>query len=347
MSSTKVAAQVSDLASNQWGLLTTTQAEAEGVSRLQLARLADAGVIERVDRGIYGVPAAMDERTELRAAWLSLEPKVAAEARLADPVSSGVVSHASAAALFEIGDLLSEVPEITVSTRKQSRRGIRLHRGALSPEEVTIAHGLPVTTPARTVADLLRDGHDASHVAEVAGEALRRDLVTRQDLAIALEPVAKRHDQPAGAAMLEYLLDMVGLSEKALVAKLASSELGQSLVSAGQLSAVRSIVEARMSPDGKKGFFNTPDLTAMPKRALDVALKDLSEFANEALANLDTSEILAAANLPAFLDDASIRSLLGDVVLTELIEMIKRTATESINAPSGAIEPDDNRSETE
>ena len=80
MSSTKVAAQVSDLASNQWGLLTTTQAEAEGVSRLQLARLADAGVIERVDRGIYGIPAAMDERTELRAAWLSLEPKVAAEA---------------------------------------------------------------------------------------------------------------------------------------------------------------------------------------------------------------------------------------------------------------------------
>ena len=73
MSSTKVAAQVSDLASNQWGLLTTTQAEAEGVSRLQLARLADAGVIERVDRGIYGIPAAMDERTE----WgLSFSPSI-------------------------------------------------------------------------------------------------------------------------------------------------------------------------------------------------------------------------------------------------------------------------------
>lgn len=278
MSSTKVAAQVSDLASNQWGLLTTTQAEAEGVSRLQLARLADAGVIERVDRGIYGIPAAMDERTELRAAWLSLEPKVAAEARLADPVSSGVVSHASAAALFEIGDLLSEVPEITVSTRKQSRRGIRLHRGALSPEEVTIAHGLPVTTPARTVADLLRDGHDASHVAEVAGEALRRDLVTRQDLAIALEPVAKRHDQPTGAAMLEYLLDMVGLSEKVLVSKLA--------------------------------------------------------------------EILAAANAPSLLDDASARSLLGDETLAEVVEMTRRIATDSLHAPSGTIEPDEDRSET-
>lgn len=346
MSSTKVAAQISDLASNQWGLLTTTQAEAEGVSRLQLARLADAGVIERVDRGIYGIPAAMDERTELRAAWLSLDPKVPAEARLADPVSSGVISHTSAAALYEIGDLLSDVPEITVGTRKQSRRGIRLHRGALSPEEVTTVQGLPVTTPARTVADLIRDGHDVSHVAEVAGESLRRELVTRQDLAIALEPVAKRYDQPTGTALLEHLLDLVGLSETALATKLASSGLGQSLVSAGQLSAVRSILEARTSPSLMKNFLDSLDLTQIPVAALDAASKDLSRAASEALANLDTAAILAAANVPSLLDADSVRSLLGDVVPAELIEMIRRPAAEPLHTSASATKPKTYRNET-
>ena len=69
--------------------------------------------------------------------------------------------------------------------------------------------------------------------------------------------------------MLEYLLDMVGLSEKALVSKLA--------------------------------------------------------------------EILAAANAPSLLDDASARSLLGDETLAEVVEMTRRIATDSLHAPSGTI----------
>ncbi|MCA9242200.1 MAG: type IV toxin-antitoxin system AbiEi family antitoxin domain-containing protein, partial [Planctomycetales bacterium] len=131
MGATNVTARASELAARQWGLLTTARAEAEGISRLQLSRLADAGVIERVDRGIYAIPATIDEHTPLRAAWLSLDPSVLAENRLADPVASGVISHASAAALHQVGDLLDDEPEITVPERKQSRRGIRLHRGAL------------------------------------------------------------------------------------------------------------------------------------------------------------------------------------------------------------------------
>ena len=154
----ETAGRVSELAARQWGLLTTAQAEGEGITRLQLARLADAGVIKRIDRGIYAAPAAIDEHTTLRAAWLSLEPAKLAEQRLGAAVESGVISHASAAALHGIGDLADDEPEITAPGRKQSRRGIRLHRGALRADEVTIIEGLPVTTPARTVADLLETG---------------------------------------------------------------------------------------------------------------------------------------------------------------------------------------------
>lgn len=241
-------AQVAALAARQWGMLTTAQAEAEGLTRLQLARLTDAGVLERVDRGVYAMASSQDEHAELRAAWMSLAPKLTAEERLQDPLLTGVVSHTSAAALHGVGDLLDDEPEFTVSTRKQSRRGIRLHRTALEPGDVTIAEGLPVTTPARTVADLLRDGHDVSHVADVAGDVLRRDLATRHDIAMALEPLARRNDQADGAALLEHLLEMVGLSNTALASAFACSTLGKALVASGQLDALHRVIDTLPTP---------------------------------------------------------------------------------------------------
>ena len=196
----EVVSQVSQLAARQWGLLTTAQAASEGISRLHLGRLAAAGVIERLDRGIYGIPAAVDERTPMRVAWLSLDAGRVAEERLVDPVAPGM------------GDLLGDEPELSVPGRKQSRRGIRLHRAALAADDVTLVSGLPVTTPARTVADLLRDGHEPSHVADIVGEAARRDLATPHELEVALEPLARRNGQTSGAALLGDLLDGAGLN---------------------------------------------------------------------------------------------------------------------------------------
>ncbi|RLZ04092.1 hypothetical protein CWC38_02445 [Kocuria tytonicola] len=207
-----VVSRVSELAARQWGLLTTSQAREEGITRLHLARLAEAGVIERLDRGVYGVPAAVDERTPLRVAWLTLDPARFAEERLVDPIASGVFSHTSAGTLHGLGDLLDDEPELTVPGRKQSRRGLRLHRAVLSADDVTIVGGLPVTTPARTAADLLRDGHDPSHVAEIIEEMRRKDLASRDELVAALDPLARRNGQPDGAALLETLLARTGSS---------------------------------------------------------------------------------------------------------------------------------------
>lgn len=310
MGVTKVAARVSELAAHQWGLLTTAQAETNGVTRLQLARLADAGVIERVDRGIYATPSAVDEHTPLRAAWLSLEPKVLAEERLGDPVASGVISHTSAAALHEVGDLLDDEPEITLPIRKQSRRGIRLHRGTLSTDDVTIVEGLPVTTPARTVADLLQDRQDPSHVAEIAGYVLRRGLASRQDMAITLEPLARRNGRPTGAALLEYLLDLVGLSGAALAASLATSDLGKVLVTAGQLGAIRSIIES--------------------VARLDLPKDDMHpRFPDGVLPKLDVSAIIDAAKFPVPLDTEEFRNALGASVPAWLPEIIRSIPADS------------------
>lgn len=320
MGVTDVAARVSELAARQWGLLTTSQAEAEGITRLQLARLADAGVIERFGRGIYAIPAAVDEHTPLRAAWLSLSPSELAEERLADPPSSGVLSHTSAASLHRLGDLLDDEPEITVPGRKQSRRGTRLHRATLRTDEVTLVEGLPVTTPARTVADLLRDGHDPSHVAEIAGDALRRDLTSRHELAAVLEPLARRNGQPHGTALLEHLLDLVGLSGRALATNLAASDLGKALVEAGQLSAIKSIIEVVSGLDIPKNTFGSLDSAAMAAFTKDVVLP---KFPDGALPKLDMSAIIAAANFSIPIDTGAFQKALSASVRTWLPEVIK------------------------
>jgi len=150
-----------------------------------------------------------------------------------------VVSHASAAGLHNLGDLLDDEHEVTLPQRKQTRReGIRVHRGDLTRQDVTIVEGLPVTTEERTIADLLRAGHDPEHIAQIIGQGVRRGVIDLTELAVHLDPLARRNNQPNGEALVEYLLDLVGLSRAALSRELAQSPAGQDLVAAGRLSAI-------------------------------------------------------------------------------------------------------------
>jgi hypothetical protein len=246
----EVVARVSRLASGQWGLLTAAQAEREAVTRSQLNRLAEAGVLERIERGVYATTSSTDGNRALRAAWLALDPARTAEERLTDVVGAGVVSHTSAAGLHKLGDLLDDVPEVTYSHRKQTRRGIRLHRGDLTEADVTLVDGLPTTTVERTIADLLRDGHDLEHVAQIVGQGVRRGVVDLQDLATQLEPMARRYGQPDGKSLVAQLLDVVGLSPLALARDLALTSAGQELLAAGRASALAEVF-ASMSERNK------------------------------------------------------------------------------------------------
>jgi hypothetical protein len=102
--------------------------------------------------------------------------------------------------------------------------------------------GLPVTTVERTIADLVRAGHDPEHVAQIIGAGMRRGVVDVTDLAAHLDPLARRHNQPDGSGLVEYLLDIVGLSQAALTRELAQSPAGQGLLAAGRLSAIAEMV---------------------------------------------------------------------------------------------------------
>ena len=80
------------------------------------------------------------------------------------PWAGPVASHASAAALHGIGDLLADRAEFTMpSALPRVPAGVTLHVAPLPSEDVTIVAGVPVTTVQRTIADLCTDGHDHDH----------------------------------------------------------------------------------------------------------------------------------------------------------------------------------------
>ena len=47
---------VAGIAAGQWGMFTTAQAAAVGVSRLEVARLVEAGLVRRVRQGVHVMP---------------------------------------------------------------------------------------------------------------------------------------------------------------------------------------------------------------------------------------------------------------------------------------------------
>lgn len=170
-----------DLAASQRGLLTSAQAHAAGVGRMELSRLAASGHLERIARGVYRASGAPSMREEaVWAAWLSMDPGVMSYDR--DPLACAV-SHNTAAWLMGLGELEPEPVTLTCPARRQvAARGIRTVWAELQPAEVAIVGGLPCTTAARAVADLISSGEDISLVAAVLRDALDAGLV--QDEAV-------------------------------------------------------------------------------------------------------------------------------------------------------------------
>lgn len=217
--------ELSDVASGQWGLFTSAQAKAVGVTVQQLARLATDQVIQRLRHGVYrlaGVPE--DPRTALRATWLALDPTRTAAQRSDDP--AGVVSHRSAAWLHGLGDLDADRLEFSVAERRQSRRrDTRFHVRKLDSEEWELVNGLPVTTVVSTVRDLARAGIDGGHLAGVVRDALLDAHVDFDALVAELRPYAHRYGAPLGdgEALVADLLEQAGVPTSTLKAAAAGA----------------------------------------------------------------------------------------------------------------------------
>lgn len=183
----------SDLAAQQWGLLTAAQARDAGVAAFMLSRLVDHRILMRVRHGVYAASSTpMSSVMEVRAQWLAIDPKVMAADRVKQGEYLVVVSHETAAELHGIGDLPSKAITFTTTYRRQTKHpGVRFHTAPLSYEEVIVLEGLPVTTVARTVLDLTRSGHEPGHLGDLMRDGLSHHLVTKDELASTLAEVAE------------------------------------------------------------------------------------------------------------------------------------------------------------
>lgn len=238
--------RLSQIAEDQWGLVTRRQAELTGVSQATLQRLATNGILERVAHGVYRVTGApTPDYPALRAAWLQLAPEVPAWERTPD---QGVVSHRSAAALYDLGHLPADRHNFTLPGRRQSRRpDVRLHQRALRQGEWIMVHGMPVTRPSRIAADLLDDKEDPEAVAHVVADAIRPVYDSPGTFVDALAPYAARFGltRGDGLALLRWLLDIVGDPDTSQWMEEARAHVVRSSADKDQELPLDHVVEAR------------------------------------------------------------------------------------------------------
>lgn len=202
-------ARLRDIAEEQWGLVTLQQAAEAAVGWRSLARLLEAGHLERVAHGVYRVRGAPEaDHLALRAAWLRLDPARRAWRRLSDP-DVAIVSHASAASLYGVGDLRADVHEFTLPVRRQTRRpDVRVHRGSVPRQQRAIHGGLPVVHGGWMIGQLLADHVEPDTVGQIVREVLDGAIDSPDAVAAAIAPYAHRHGHPSGdgSALLADLL---------------------------------------------------------------------------------------------------------------------------------------------
>ena len=137
----KPATVAADIARRQHGVVTRRQLVDEGVAAKTVTRMAEAGQLIRLHRGVYAVGhRAIGEKGRAMAAVLASGP-------------GAVLAGLWAAALWGLCRWPRGDVEV-IARSGRARKGIKVRRAALERGEVTRHFGIPVTTAARTLADL-------------------------------------------------------------------------------------------------------------------------------------------------------------------------------------------------
>lgn len=163
-----------ELAADQAGYFTAGQALALGYTYRQQHFHRGRGNWHRVDRGLFRIPDfPVSSRADLvRWTLWSRDRRGCPQA---------VVSHETALAVHELGDVMPRSIHLTVphGFRKRAPRGIVLHRGEVGPRAREEHTGFRVTTPLRTLLDLAEDAVSPEHLTAAIRDALATGRVRR------------------------------------------------------------------------------------------------------------------------------------------------------------------------
>lgn len=135
--------EMAALAMGQHGVVSHGQLLALGYSRGAIGRLAGAGWLHRLHRGVYAVGHAAVSRHGLcLAAVLACG-------------ENAVASHQSAAWLWGLSPRFAAMPHVTAPRRGHVRATIHLHHSTIFEEaDLTTCDGVPVTSVPRTSLDM-------------------------------------------------------------------------------------------------------------------------------------------------------------------------------------------------
>ncbi len=183
------------LAAQQYGVVAARQL---ALSRAGIVRRVRAGRLHRLHRGVYAVGHTAPRR-EMR--WMAAVLAVG---------DGALLSHRSAATLWRMRDGEGPRPDVTV-THDSRHPGIATHRGRLLDADRAEHLHIPVTSPARTLADL-------AHVLEP--DELRRTLREAQFLRLvdlaALRDAVRRRPSGVLTALLPAVATQTELEDRFL-----------------------------------------------------------------------------------------------------------------------------------
>lgn len=343
----RVLAEVSE---SQWGMVTSAQANARGVSHMNLTRLTDSGDLVRLSHGVYkdaGAPGG--EYDELRSAWLSSEPTRLAWDRLQEKPGKVIVSGESAATVHGIGNLRAMRSEFTTASRKQTQRpDVHYRTRILTSDDVTVREGLPVTTPERTIADLVEQRTQLDHVGDVLRDAARKSRLDTDRLSELLSPLAERngHAKGDGSALLEELLQNARIDLHSLSQQIVKMPALGALVAHNYLATIdaskffdspafRSLLEAQTQQYAK--LAETLSQTVMPAMPAFDKLAESMAVATAAFDAPAMRSILEAQEKQV----AAMSAALSRLVVPEMtgLENIHKAIT-SLGAASAALDAD-------
>jgi very-short-patch-repair endonuclease len=210
---------IAAIASRQHGAISIAQLHGAGFSDAAVSRRVRSGHLHRLHRGVYAVGhTAPSTGRRWMAAVLALG-------------ENAVLSHRSAAELWGLLAPAQGPVHVSVPGRggRARRQGICLHRPvSLEAKEMTRRHGIPVTSPVRTLSDLqatvsLAERRRAIRQADVLGLATGSDVPsdgTRSELEHRFLRLCRRHRLPAPAVNMQIeslMVDFCWVEQRLIV----------------------------------------------------------------------------------------------------------------------------------
>ena len=160
-----------NIAKDQGGYFSISQANIAGIRRNQIYRAVRQGTIERAYPGVYR---------------LALFPSGQFEEVFAALVSMGenaVVGFETALYIYGLSDIIpSNIHLIMPRTSSRRRSHVKMHTTKLEEQEITNFEGFPITTVERTIVDVLASHADMDQVRMATTQAITQGLTTREKL---------------------------------------------------------------------------------------------------------------------------------------------------------------------